>query len=71
MAVELCEEDRAAIRRDDLTALSAASLRERYGCSLHELQAAVRRERLLAAVESAKSVEELREVVATLIKTLL
>ena len=32
---------------------------------------AVRRERLLAEVESVKSVEELREVVATLIKTLL
>lgn len=71
MAIELCEEDRAAVRREDLTAFSVASLRERYGCSLHDLQAAVRRERLLAAVESAKSVEELREVVATLIRTIL
>ena len=71
MAVELCEADRAAIMREELTALSVAALRERYGFSLHELQAAVRRERLLAEVESVKSVEELREVVATLIKTLL
>lgn len=52
----------------EITAAEVKNLREEHGMSLFEARDTLIKQRLLAAVESAKTIEELKDILLYIIK---
>lgn len=67
MTVHLDEQDLAAISLGPADAALHGALREKHGCSMSEIKAAIDKQMLLNRAAAAASLDELRDLVITLI----